>query len=117
MTSIAEMVEAKEVKLGGATFAIPSPLMLGQLIDLNVAVRLPTSSDPQEETRRGFMRSCQIVLAGIKNASPDMTIEQMMMMQITGDELRDASSAVLQLSGLIPQQGTSKPGEAEAEAE
>ena len=104
------------ITLAGKEYPIPTPLTLGQIIDLKIAVVRPTSPDPQEEMRRSYQRSIDIIAAALGGKYPEITTVSLPAMPISDDELTRACNIVLDISGLIPKKDA-KSGEAQAGAQ
>jgi hypothetical protein len=105
------------VKLAGIEYTI-AQLSLGQLRDLSVGVVLPDGGDPQDNVRRSFNRSVDVIAVALGEANPELTPAALYNMKITRQEMRDATDKILTFAGLIPATaaGSAPPGEAEAGA-
>lgn len=102
-------------KLGDREFEV-RPLTIGQLEDLDVAVTLEDSTDPQENTRRSFRRMRMAIAAAVEEDYPDVTEDVIKKMRVTRDELLGCYISILQFSGLKRRGKDAKPGEGEAPA-
>jgi hypothetical protein len=115
------MLEPITITLEGKKYTI-GELNLGQLRDLSVGVTLPDASDPQENVRRSFDRSVNVIAIGVGDANPEITLAALYKMKITRVEMRDATDKILLFAGLIPASapaaanGSAPPGEAGAGA-
>lgn len=101
------------VTLEGKAFHATVPLTLGQLEDLNVAIVLPGSDDPQLEVRKNGERNRGIILAALAPENPDMTDASLKAMRATNAEYTQAINDILDASGLIAKKDA-VPGEAPA---
>lgn len=112
------MTEKLKITLAGKPYEVASPLAFGTIIDLRVAAARPEAADPQEETRRSYLRSLEIISIGLRKLHPDMTPDAMRDLPMTEKEVGAAVAAVLKFSGLElkdPGEGE-KPGEEKAGA-
>jgi hypothetical protein len=112
------MTEPLTITLAGVKYTI-GQLTLGQLRDLSVGVTLPDAPDPQENVRRSFDRSVNVIATAVVAANPDLTLSKLYEMAITREEMRDATNEILKFAGLIPAtaaKGETTPGEADGAA-
>ena len=110
------MSKSREIVLAGKAYKITVPLTLGQLIDANVGLALPRHDDAQEEARRSYQRTLEVVSAALRHEHPELTVEALR--DLRGATLREFNVAALlifQESGLISAKDGSV-GEAAAEA-
>jgi hypothetical protein len=111
------MTDIVTVTLAGEVFTI-SPLTLGQIIDLKIAVNRPTALDVQEEVRRAYLRSLDIVTAALKIGHPDVNPAWLMNSTTSLGELNSAVTTILDISGLAPKEKKEgETGEVKAAAE
>lgn len=103
------------ITLAGKTYVI-QPLTLGQLEDHDVAVSLPDSTDPRENTRRSYVRVREVIASALADGYPEMTAEALKKLRVSRDELMGAYNAVLVHSGLVPKEKDKRPGEEEPPA-
>lgn len=103
------------ITLGGSQYKI-SQLTLGQLRDLSIGVALPDIADEQEIVKRSFDRAVSVIVAALRVEHPEMTMEKLYTLPITGEELRNVHHEVLVFAGLEKEQPEAKEGEAQAEA-
>lgn len=101
--------------LAGKDYAVTTPLTLGQAIDLRVAVALPDLPDPQENTRRSYMRSVQVIATALMAEHPEVTEETILNSRVTMEEIGDAVAKIFKISGL--ERKEQPKGEAPAPAE
>ncbi|HWB50174.1 MAG TPA: hypothetical protein VG651_13770 [Stellaceae bacterium] len=94
------------ITLGGREFTI-APLRLGQLRALLDAL------DDLSGKSGGAMveAAARVVQAGLSRGLPDMTLDRVLELEATMDELTAAVSVILRAAGLAPQ-GETRPGEA-----
>ena len=62
----------------------------------------------QENIRRNYQRSTNVLLTALRNVQPAITLEALEQMPISREELRDAFDAILIYAGLL------KPADLEA---
>jgi hypothetical protein len=113
------MTESITITLEGKPYTI-GQLNLGQLRDLSIGVTLPDSGDPQDNVRRTFDRSVGVIAVGVGAAHPTLTLAALYNMNITRNEMRDATNAILKFAGLLPEAppaGSAPPGEGAGAAE
>jgi len=110
------MTDKLKVTLAGKEWAATTPLTLGQLQDLRIAVVLEPAADAQEETKRDFKRSVDIICGALGQENPEFTPEKMLAMRITPKELNLAVSQILSASGLVTVEQTGEAGAGEAKA-
>ena len=103
------------ITLEGKPYPLATPLTLGQIIDLKIAVVRPTAPDPQDEMRRSYQRSLDILTTALSAAYPEITEASLRGMTVSDAELTAAVSTILDISGLVPKKDA-KVGEADAEA-
>jgi hypothetical protein len=111
------MTDIKTITLAGADYDIETPLTIGEIIDLKVAVSLPSTGDDDEDARRNHMRMVRAISAALKPKYPDMSVEKILSIRSTNEEYVTAGNAVLELSGLVPKAKDPTAGEAKAGAE
>jgi hypothetical protein len=117
------MLEPITITLEGKKYTI-GQLNLGQLRDLSVGVTLPDASDPQENVRRSFDRSVNVIAIAVGDANPDLNLAALYKMKISREEMHNATDEILRFAGLIPASapaagaanGSAPPGEAGAGA-
>jgi hypothetical protein len=102
-----------KITLGGSQYEI-TQLTLGQLRDLSIGVALPDVADPQETVKRSFDRAIAVIASALR-VQYGMTVEKLLALPITGEELRNAHHEVLVFAGLTPAT-EAKAGEAQAGA-
>ena len=110
------MADSREIVLAGKAYKITVPLTLGQLIDANVGLALPKHDDAQEEARRSYQRTLEVVSAALGHEHPELTVEALR--DLRGASLREFNVAALLIfeeSGLIPAKD-GRAGEATADA-
>ena len=108
------MTDKAIITLEGRGYEVVTPLKLGQLRALRVAVALPQVNDPQDDADRTFRRAVDIVAAALSAEHPDITADALMGMRVTDNELREAVTAALVMAGL--RSAPADEGKAEAEA-
>jgi hypothetical protein len=111
------MTDKLTVTLEGKEFQVTVPLTLGQIQDCRIAVVLPTGADPQDEVKREFKRSSDILLAALSPENPEITADKLLSMRISREEFTKAVNDVLDATGLVPKpvDGDGAQGEAVAE--
>jgi hypothetical protein len=69
--------------------------------------------DPQERVRRSYDISVAIISAALRRSNPEMTPAELYKIRgFTSQQMREASDAILQYSGLMPKAEGSAAGEA-----
>jgi hypothetical protein len=111
------MTDKLTVTLEGKEFQVTVPLTLGQIQDCRVAVVLPQGEDPQEEVKREFKRSSDILIAALSLENPEINADKLRSMRISREEFTLAVNDVLDATGLVPKpkDGAGAQGEAAAE--
>src|SRR6185437_1458491 len=110
------MTDIIKITLGGAHNNKKTPLTIGEIIDLKVAVSLPTTGDDDEDSRRNHMRMVRALAAALKSKYPEMTVERLLSVRTTNQEYIAAANAVLELSGLVTKPKEPSSGEEKAGA-
>jgi hypothetical protein len=123
------MSESIKVVLAGKEYTVKR-LNIGQMADLSIGVLLPDNPDPVENVRVAFRRTLSVIATGIRlQAAPlvaeakaaakeaedndslgrlsngtlqSRVLEALYWTAITKEELRNASDAILEFSGLVP---------------
>lgn len=99
------------ITLAGKDYTV-GELRLRALRDIHTAALIENMpEDPQEDVRRFYDRTAGVIAAALRCDHPEMTLDAVLDLAVTRDELIAANNRILQHAGLVPA-GEAKPGEA-----